>query len=239
MADANNAHHMLKGALKATPRETHPPSPFHGGGPMPKFDGRAYAVGGLWLAERVRPFLDARDRDVFEEHVAAVKAELLSPDSDKKRTSMLREADAAKFSRVPAKVGQWVANEAWNASHGSIYAGTPIRAAAANVAKLLLKKAPSEVAQYLAELDALCVHLEALTMLRDRHKEVPSPAVRTPFRGLVEGRPTHYLMELQDGRWACFGKVNNRWQVQVGDRDTALACLPDDIFPKAVEAISH
>lgn len=235
----DNAHHLLAGALKVTPLEAHPPAPFHGGGPMPKIDGGAYAVAALWLAERVEPLLDTRDREVFDKHVSAARAELAAPEADRERLGFLRGTDAKSVSRVPAKVALWAANEAFNASTRSIYAGTPTRASASNVAKLLVKKAPSEVAVYLTQLDALCVHLEALTLLRAREKELPVAAVSTPFRGLTDGKPSHYVLQLADGRLAVFGKVGARWQVQVGDRDTALACLPDALFAAAVAATAQ
>jgi len=80
------------------------------------------------------------------------------------------------------------------------------------------------------------LHLEALTGRRDEEKVLPVPSVATPLRGLTEGKPTHYVMVLADGRFAAFGKVGARWQVQVGDRDTVLACLPDTLFAAAVAA---
>jgi len=235
----DNAHHLLQGALKATPPATHPPRPFHGGGPMPKFDAAAYVVATLWLADRVSALVDPRDRAAFDLHVAAARAEVLAPKGDAKRLTVLRVADAKSSSRVPCKVGLWAANEAFNASTHSIYAGTPTRAAGANVAKLLLKTAPAEVPAYLAALDALCVHLEFLTVLRAREKELPVSAVATPFRGLTDGKPTHYVVELVDGRYALLGKQGARWQLHVGKRQEVLATVPDTLFAAAVAAVGE
>ncbi len=151
----------------------------------------------------------------------------------------MRVADAKSSSRVPCKVGLWAANEAFNASTHSIYAGTPTRAAGANVAKLLLKTAPAEVPAYLAALDALCVHLELLTVLRAREKELPVSAVATPFRGLTDGKPTHYVVELVDGRYALLGKQGARWQLHVGKRQEVLATVPDTLFAAAVAAVGE
>lgn len=232
----DDAHHLLRGALKGSPPEAHPPEPFHGGGPMPKFDAEAYAVAALWLADRIAPLVDPRDRASFEEHVALARAERAAPEGDKARLVRLRGVDAKSASRVPAKVGLWAANEAWNATTHSIYAGTPTRAAFANVAKHYAKKAPAELPSYLAEVDALCVHLELLTLLRDRGKTLPARPVETLFRGLTDGKPSHYASHLEDGRWALLAKEGTRWQVHVGTRDEVLASVPDTLFQAAVRA---
>ncbi len=206
---------------------------------MPKFDAAAYVVGTLWLADRVSGLVDPRDREVFDLHVAAARAEIGAPKADEKRLAMLRVADAKSSSRVPCKVALWAANEAFNASTHSIYAGTPTRAAGANVAKLLLKTAAAEVPAYLVALDALCVHLELLTTLRARDKELPVAAVTTPFRGLTEGKPSHYVVELVDGRYALLGKQGARWQLHVGRRQEVLATVPDTLFAAAVAAVGE
>lgn len=233
----DNAHHLLAAALKVAPIEDHPPRPFHGGGPAPKVDASAYAHATLWLATRVEPLLDVRDRDTFDRHVAAARAELAAPRADPGRLTMLRLADAKTSSRVPCKVALWAACEAFNATTRSIYAGTPTRAAASNVTKLLVKKRPDTVRAFLAALDALCVHLDALTALRAKDQAPPTRAISTPFRGLTGGKPTHYVLALEDGGYCLFGKIGSRWQLVPGDRDTVLATLPDELFPAAVRAV--
>lgn len=232
----DDAHHLLRGALKGSPPDAHPAEPFHGGGPMPKFDAEAYAVAALWLADRVAPLVDPRDRALFDEHVALARAEHAAPKGDPARLAKLRGVDAKSASRVPAKVALWAANEAWNATTHSIYAGTPTRAAFANVAKHYAKKAPAELPPYLAAVDALCVHLELLTVLRDRGKTLPASPVETPYRGLTDGKPSHYVTRLGDGRWAVLAKEGARWQLHVGARDEVLASVPDALFQAAVRA---
>jgi hypothetical protein len=232
----DNAAHLLLGALKVTPPEWHPPQPFHGGGPPPKIGARAYVIGGVWLAERVSPLVDPRDRKVFDAHLTLAKAQLTAGVEDTSRRTKLYAADAKKASRVPCKIGIWAAHEASNWVFKPIYAGGAARPAAANFARLLVKEHPDDVAAYLVALDAICIHLEAITVLQDRSKVPSSPPRTTLWRGHKDGKVTHWLMRLENGQLALLAKVGTRWHLHEGTRDDVLANVSDDQFENAVTA---
>lgn len=46
-----------------------------------------------------------------------------------------------------------------------------------------------------------------------------------------------WVGELEDGRFAFVGKSGARWTAQIGTRDEALACVPDDAFAAATETV--
>ncbi len=234
----DNAHYLLIGALKAAPPAVHPRPPFHGGGPMPKFDAHAYVVAALWLADRVAPRVDPRDREGFEQHVSLARRQLEAGPDEKTHQRKLYDADASKVSRIPAKIGAWAAHEAANWAWRPIYAGGAARPAAANLTKLLVKTAPDEVGPFLRDVEALCVHLEALTMLRDRKHETRERPVQTLWRGHKDGKPTQFLLRLEGGGLALFAKLGARWALVEGARDDVLASVTDDQFDRAVRAVA-
>lgn len=230
------AHHFLLGALKVAPPETHPPEPFHGGGPPLKIDAEAYVVGALWLADRMRPYLDERDRADFEAFVALAKKQLeLGPD-DKTNQKAIFAANAGKYARVPAKIGAWAAHEAGNWAWRSIYAGGAARPAAANVARFLAKKAPAELPGYLRELDAYCLYLEALTQLREKNQKTSAKVAQALWRGHENNKVLCWLMRLDNKKLALLFKEKTRWRLVEGERDDVLATVPEAHFQAAVDA---
>jgi hypothetical protein len=233
---ASNAAHLLLAALKVSPPSAYPPSPFHMGGPPPKIGARAYVVAAIWLADRVAPFVDERDKSQFDTYVAAARRQLVLGPDDRTQASVLAGARRAKLSRIPAKIGAWTAHEAQNWTARPIYAGGPARGAAANLVKLLARKSPATLPQFLADLDALCIHLEALTMLTDRNEPLSSPVAATLWRGHDQRKVTHWLMRLDSGELALLRKVGSRWQLIEGARDDVLASVGDAHFASAVRA---
>jgi hypothetical protein len=240
--DFANATHLLLGALKVTPPQTHPPRPFHMGGPPPKLDALAYVHAAIWLAEKIDRHVDPRDRAEFDEHVALGKRQLArSPEERRKKnedTKALHEANAAKLSRIPAKIGAWVAHEALNFGIRPIYAGGAARPSAANFARFLSKKDPQSIPQFLRDLDRRCVHFEAIAILHERDSLPKRAAVtETIWRGHKDGKVTHWLMHLTDGSFALLFKEKTRWQLYEGPRDEVLAHITDEHqFTSAVNA---
>jgi len=234
----SNAAHLLLAALKGAPPAMHPPSPFHMGGPQPKVGARAYVVAALWLADRVAYQVDARDKTQFDAWVGATKRQLAYGVDDRTQRSVLSEASHSKPSRIPLKIGAWAAHEAINWTLRPIYAGGPTRAAAANWVRWLAKKSPADIPKLLADLDALCIHLEALTMVDDRKKTPSSPVAATLWRGHERGKVTHWLMRLESGDFALLAKLGSRWNLVEGTRDDVLATVGDAHFPAAVRAAS-
>jgi hypothetical protein len=232
----SNAAHLLLSALKASPPNSHPPSPFHMGGPQPKIGARAYVVAAVWFADRAAPFVDPRDKSQFDTYVAAAKRQLVLGVDDRTQRQVLSDAWRAKPSRTPHKIGAWAAHEATNWTTRPIYAGGPARAAAANFAKLLAKKSPALLPQLLADLDMLCIHLEALTMLDDRKETLSAPVATTLWRGHDRGKVTHWLMRLESGELALLAKLGTRWKLIEGKRDDVLASVGDAHFAAAVRA---
>ncbi len=238
MAASSNAAHLLLAALKVSPADAHPPRPFHMGGPQPKIGARAYVIGALWLAERAAPFVDTRDTWDFNTYVAAAKRQLVLGPDDKTVRETLLDAMRSKPSRAAGKIGAWAAHEAANWSFRPIYAGGAARPAAANLAKIIEKKSPDALPRFLAELDALCVHLEALTMLEDRTEKPSAPVAATLWRGHDHGKVTHWLMRLESGELVLLAKLGSRWKLIEGKRDDVLSSVGDAHFAAAVRAAS-
>lgn len=229
--------HLLLGVLGVVPPELHPQPPVHGGGPQPKVGAYGYVVGGLWLADRARPHVDPRDREVFEQWVTLAREQLAAGPADDTRRKDLMKADAKKASRIPCKIGIWSAHEASNWAWRSIYAGGAARPAFANWGRYLLRKSPADVRAFVVDVHALCIHLEALSLLREREQQTSAPVVATPWRGHEDGRASQFVMRLADGRFALLGKLGGRWQLVEGPRDEVLASVPDALFAQAVRAV--
>ena len=232
----DNAHHLLIGALKVAPPATHPPRPFHGGGPQPKIDAEGYVVAALWLADRVQKEVDPRDKQTFDEYVALARRQLSVGTDNKEKQKDLYSADAKKASRIPCKVGIWTAHEAANWAFRPIYAGGAARPAAANVARFLLKNDPAALPSYLADLDALCIHLEATSTLRARRQAPKGKVVATPWRGITDGKVSHWLMRLAGNKLALLAKQGTRWQLIEGTDNDVLANVPDTLLEAAAAA---
>jgi hypothetical protein len=236
---SSNACHLLLGALKVTPPETHPRHPFHGGGPPPKIDARSYVVAALWLADRISSQVDERDRATFDEWVGLARRQLVKGPEQASAVdkSKLVTAHAQKVSRIPCKIGVWAAHETHNWLTRPIYAGGAARPAAANYARFLLKKAPHQLPAFLEELDAQCIHLEALASVHERETIPSAPVATTLWRGHKDGKATHWLMRLDNGLFALLCKPKARWQLIEGDRDDVLASVSEDQFETAVNAV--
>ncbi len=190
MAAPSNAAHLLLAALKASPPKSHPPKPFHMGRPQPKIGARAYVVAALWLADRAARFVEPRDKFTFDDFVQSARKQLeLGPD-DHSQQNELFEGLRFRSSRMPCKIGAWAAHEAANWVFRPIYAGGAARPAAANHAKLVAKHSPSELPKFLLDLDALCVHLELLTILDGRGEKPSASIAATLWRGHEEGKVT-------------------------------------------------
>lgn len=235
--DFDNAHYLLAQALKAADPAVRPSAPFHGGGPQPKLDGYGYLKAALWLAERARPDLDARDEATFERWIDLAQQELASQGEDTARRFQLNQAEAKKVSRIPLKMGVWAASEAAYFGFRSIYSGTAARFAAAGWTKHLSKVAPEAVRAYLIELERLCVHLEALCLVRDKKLTVSQEPVETLWRGWEDKRVTHFLSRIDDGRWLLVRKAGTRWMAIEGNRDDVLASVDEAHFSKAVAKV--
>jgi len=230
------AHHFLLGALKVTSPETHPPEPFHGGGPALKIDAEAYVVAALWLADRMSKYVDERDRADFDAFVKLARNQLKVGPKDTKNQKAINAANASKYSRVPAKVGAWAAHEAGNWCWRAIYAGGAARPAAANVARFLAKTAPKELPAFMKELDAYCIHLEVLTQLRDKDQKTSSKVAKGIWRGHDDKKVLCWLMRLENKKLALLFKEKTRWRLMEGDKDDVLATVPETHFEAAVHA---
>lgn len=238
MADSpfSDAHYLLAGALKVAPAGTHPRRPFHGGGPALKIDAEAYVHGVLWLASFIDRFVDPRDRADFDIWVDLARQQLKVGPSNTTNQRILYSADAAKVSRIPAKVGAWCAHEASNWAWRAIYAGGAARPAAANVARFLAKSAIGELAGYLADLDAQCLQLEVMTQLREKKQTTTAPVAKVLCRGYEPTKVLFWLMRLENQKLALLFKEKTRWRLLEGDKDEVLATVPEAHFERAVHA---
>jgi hypothetical protein len=231
------AHHFLLGALKVAPPETHPPEPFHRGGPALKIDAEAYVVGALWLADRIKRFVEPRDRKEFDDWVGLARKQLELGTDNNTNQKKIYAADASKVSRIPAKVGCWAAHEAGNWAWRSIYAGGAARPSAANVARFFAKKAPEELPKYLKDLDAQCLILDAQTSLRDKKLTIKSKVAEVLWRGHEGGKVLYWLMRLANKKLALLYKEKTRWRLTEGERDDVLSTVAESHFEEAVNAV--
>jgi hypothetical protein len=233
----DGAHHLLISALEVTPPELHPARPFHGGGPQPKVDALGYVTAALWLADRGSAHVEPRDRESFDGWVKLARRQLELGPRDVSQRAKLFQARAGSVSRVPLKLAVWAAHEAANWAFRPIYAGGAARPAAGQLARLLLEEgSAANVRAYLADLDALCVHLELLGKVRERGL-TPSAEIETTIcRGHADGKPSHWLMRLANRRYALLAKVGARWVLTEGKRGDVLARLSADQRDAATRA---
>ncbi|MEO8699099.1 MAG: hypothetical protein ABI867_03615 [Kofleriaceae bacterium] len=232
-----NASHLLIPALQGAPDELHPPRPFHGGGPQPKIDAPNYVAAVLWIAARAVPFVDADDRPEFDRMVALAKKQVKLGRTDKSLSANLVAASRTKSSKVPLKIASWTCHEAHNWTSRPIYAGGAARPAARQLVALTLKKRGKEAAAaLLVEIDALCVHLEALYMLANHDLEPVAAPVHTVWRGVTGDKATAWIVELANGQLALISKIGPRWKLTEGKRDFVLAHLADHQLDGAAAA---
>jgi hypothetical protein len=232
-----NASHLLIAALEAAPGDLHPDRPFHGGGPQPKIDAAHYVTAVLWCADKARAFVDEDDRADFNRMISLAKQQVRLGRSDKSLTRDLLAASGSKSSKVPLKIAAWTCHEAHNWTSRPIYAGGAARPAARHLVAMILKqRGTTAAAELLDEIDALCVHLEALYMLT-HHQLAPAAApVQTLWRGVAGDKATAWLLALKDGQLALISKIGARWKLTEGDRKFVLAHVPDDQLDGAAAA---
>jgi hypothetical protein len=231
-----NASHLLIPALEGTDAALHPPRPFHGGGPQPKIDAAMYVQAVLWIADRVDPYVEASDRADFDRMVGVTRRQVALGRADRSLVGRLLEASRNKSSRIPLKIAAWTAHEAHNWIARPIYAGGAARPAARQLATLLAKHSKQAAAEFLVELDAMCVHLEAQYMLAN-HELAPSAApVQTLWRGSTGDKATAWIVELANGQLALISKIGARWKLTEGKRDFVLAHVADHQLDGAAAA---
>lgn len=232
-----NAGNLLISALEGVPEELHPEQPFHGGGEPPKIDAERYVHAVLWLADRAKPFVDAGDRAERNRLVGLAKQQLRLGRKDKTITRELLEGSRAKSSKVPLKIAAWTCHEAHNWATRPIYAGGAARPAARQLARLILeKKGNEEAAQFLVDVEHLCVHLEATYMIANHELAPGSLPIRTPWRGCVDDKPVAWILELASGQLALISKIGKRWALTEGDRKYVLAHVADNLLDGAAAA---
>jgi hypothetical protein len=67
--------------------------------------------------------------------------------------------------------------------------------------------------------------------------ELAKRVARVAWIGLEKDKAEHFLVELDDGRWALLSKQKNRWTAHAGARDEVLATVPDAHFAAATKAV--
>jgi hypothetical protein len=234
-------HPLLQAALAVVPKALHPRLQHADGrGPTPRFDRDGWLAAGLWLVRRAisaATSLRSADRLALDEQLTLVR-QAIAGELDRDRMQRLRERRARSSRHVALKAAIWAGNEA---SWDMIYQGRPTRAAAACLARFLVRTQPSEASRLLADLDALCVHQAALTACRQQSLDLPTPALDTPWRGFSRGRLTHHLIRLANQDMVLLvGYIRDGfqwWEAHVGPRDVVLACVPDRHFAAAVATL--
>jgi hypothetical protein len=232
-----NAAPLLVAVLEAMPDTLHPDQPFYGGGPPPKVDAARYVEAVVWVATKVKPHVEAADRAEFDRRVGLAKQQLKLGRKDKTITRELLEGSRGNSSKVPLKIAAWTCHEAHNWIARPIYAGGAARPAARQLGALILKKQGEEAAaQYLVDVEDLCVHLEAMYMLENHELAPSSKPTRTLWRGSAGDKAVGWILELANTQLALISKIGKRWTLTEGDRKFVLAHLPDDQLDGAAKA---
>ncbi len=236
-AEYGNASHLLIAALEGAPADLHPPQPFHGGGPPPKIDATRYVIAVLWTAAKARPLCDAADRNELDRMVSLAKQQLRLGRKDKSLIRDLLAASRDKSSKVPLKIAAWTCHEAHNWTSRPIYAGGAARPAMRQLVALTLKKhGVAATIRLLAEIDSLCVHLEALYRIEEHDLAPSSTPVSTLWRGFAGDKPTGWIVGLKNKQLALISKIGTRWTLTEGDRAFVLAHVPDTQLESAAAA---
>ncbi|MBL8718486.1 MAG: hypothetical protein JNL79_21075 [Myxococcales bacterium] len=230
------AHQLFLAALRVLPVEALPAPPFHRGEAPPFIGARGYARFCIFLARRLSPTLEPKERPAFEDAlaVAAVHAE-------KKRvpaTPALEQATKLKAGSPATVAARAAALEARAASNRPDSAGRAAQTATTKILEATFAREGAAATRALFDaLDAELRRLDVLCAFEDHE-----PAVHRVTRAVLrasdddDGEPktTLWLAELEGGAFALLAKPGRRWTLTVGTRDEILATVPDRWFDRAV-----
>ena len=238
-------HNVLAAALKSAPEKERLARP-HGHVPArPVIDNHGYLALAMLAAEHVSPHVTKEERPQFEAwlalgHTVAEGKELTDDallDSEMPLTWQPSGASARNFTATsPALlVAQGVALEAEEAAIHNV-GGKGAREACARAVTVLNK--PGEARRFLEALDRLIQLHDAKLQLSKVSEKPSAPVVAGLWRGAEKGKSTHWLVKLDNGRYALLWKVKGKWRLVEGSKEDALASVPDAHLKEAVNALA-
>jgi hypothetical protein len=240
-------HNVLGAALASAPKSEQLARPHGHVAARPVIDNRGYLSAALLAAEHVKPFVKSGELATFERSIALGRKVLAGEEFNAKDEALLRElphvrqrsgAHSRDFTATsPAlRAAQGVVLEAEQAATNNV-AGKGAREACARAAQLLTK--PGEARRFLEKLDALIQLEDAKLQFSKVTEKASAPIVSALWRGAEKGKSSHWLVKLENGRYALLWKVKGKWRLIEGTKDDALASVPDGHLKDAVNALSE
>ncbi len=238
-------HPVLAAAQAAAPERERLPLPVHGGVPArPTFRNLGALRVTRFLLEAVRPVVTKAQRPVFDAGVKLLEA-VLDPRSQvprAERLALFRLVIGAVGGHVDLPAGvapalatvSQVSTAAYQSQFGTAAEVRLRRAAVSAVEALRLKS--GAVRRLLTGLDAALVREDFAAVL-EGHVEGGGTLEACLFRAAKDGRTTHWLGTLTDGRFVLAYQVRGRLQVVTGGSDEVLASVPDVHLEGALRAV--
>ncbi|MBL8912120.1 MAG: hypothetical protein JNM17_15600 [Archangium sp.] len=135
----------------------------------------------------------------------------------------------------PLRVAQGIGIDAEHAVRRGV-AGKGAREACTTAVQLLSGD-PKAVRAFLERLDEVLLREDARTQLEKVSAKPSSPVKRSRWRGAAKGKPSHWLVELENGRFALLWKAKGKWRLVEGAQEDVLACVTDGELRAATEAL--
>ncbi|MGZ3422667.1 MAG: hypothetical protein ACXVEF_02595 [Polyangiales bacterium] len=243
-ADVENAHAILRKALRELAPEHVPDPPYHAGGPLLTCPALDQIRISLWCAE----LLDARAKQTERAEMKAI-ADLVQ----KFLRAPLHEADdramygeLSRLSNKAKKDSAALACMRAAASGSSVYmrgkADLVFSSATASVMRtvkeLVEDPRPMTARAFLEALDLRLMIAELNGAYREKIKGEPLSIERVLYRsGDANGKMACWIARLEGGTYGFLGRLGEgprpKWSFISGSRDHVLASVPDDRFAEA------
>jgi hypothetical protein len=233
-------HPLVQAAVSAMhPSYVHP-TPFHLGSAPPSVPRRGQAMLPLWCAEQLQPLVHSERAAAYADVIDRLRKLAREPTSESLEAARSVAAGLGDEAADPASMAALAVTGAAHLVSQLRNAPRAARAACVRMMRLLdgpqKPGAPTQTAVLVA-LDQRLLLLEMAAGVRRRDRAAAERLVEIVFRGADgRGSPEVWVGRLgPDGPWGALVRRKGFHWVE-GDRDHALATVPDGHFPAATAA---
>lgn len=241
----DEAHAILRRALRDTPPSQRPPPPYHAGGPLLVCPALDQIRVSLWCAELLdgRGAVDASTSRTIDELVTRWLEDPRNV-SPELRNRLVALGVAEKNDSAPLFCRRRAASGAVTYLRGKpdLVFSSATAAVARVVKELVADPSPVSVTEFLRTLDHRLTRSEMAAAYRERVKGPGLPIDEVLFRaGDAKGKVCAFVARLEGGEYAFLGRLGEgrsaKWSFTRGSRDDALASVPDALFAAAAARV--